>query len=200
MKSAPMVPTRSQLVALCRMLNMPSLGPTYYLRAKLRLKCQQLRADDRYLAGEGIDALTVQELHAACFERGMSLVDVTTECLQAQLQQWIDLHHVKRTPSIDLLVSNACALHERHRSVKQQQVEERNALQQLPACYLPSDLQVGLLWTAKKSSRLCCCLVWERTSPVDGNSSQASLLSRAIASNVKQATTCELRSSFFSRV
>ena len=34
---------RSQLIALCKLLNLPFIGPTYYLRLKLHIKFHHLK-------------------------------------------------------------------------------------------------------------------------------------------------------------
>ena len=40
-----------QLVAMCKLINITSIGTSYFLRFQLRLKLRQLEADDKVLAG-----------------------------------------------------------------------------------------------------------------------------------------------------
>ena len=97
---------RQQLIALCKLLNLSFLGPNHYLRFKLHLKLYRLKLDDKLIANEGIENLNVEELQAACQERGMNSFDVSIEHLQSQLQQWLDLHINKHVSLSILLLSN----------------------------------------------------------------------------------------------
>lgn len=62
---------RAQLMALCRVLEVPPIGPGNLLRFQLRTKLRHLAADDKMIKKEGIDSLSVAELQAACRSRGM---------------------------------------------------------------------------------------------------------------------------------
>ncbi|CAF0917363.1 unnamed protein product [Rotaria sordida] len=103
---------RPQLVGLCKLLGISTIGPDYFLRFTLHLKLRHLEADDKLIQDEGIDNLTVEELQAACRERGMRSLGVSIERLRSQLQQWLDLHLNKRIPSTILLLSRALYLPE----------------------------------------------------------------------------------------
>ena len=103
---------RPQLVALCKLLGISTIGPDYYLRFTLHLKLRNLEADDKLIQDEGIDNLTVEELQAACRERGMRSLGVSIKRLRSQLQQWLDLNLNKRIPSTILLLSRALYLPE----------------------------------------------------------------------------------------
>jgi LETM1 and EF-hand domain-containing protein 1 len=103
---------RPQLVGLCKLLGISTIGPDYYLRFTLHLKLRNLEADDKLIEDEGIDNLTSEELQAACRERGMRSYGVSVERLRSQLQQWLDLHLNKRIPSTILLLSRALYLPE----------------------------------------------------------------------------------------
>lgn len=103
---------RPQLVGLCKLLGISTLGPDYYLRFSLHMKLRNLEADDKLIEDEGIENLTTEELQAACRERGMRSLGVSVERLRSQLQQWLDLHLNKRIPSTILLVSRALYLPE----------------------------------------------------------------------------------------
>jgi LETM1 and EF-hand domain-containing protein 1 len=103
---------RLQLVALCKLIGMTSIGPDYYLRFTLHLKLRKLEADDKLIESEGIENLNVEELQAASRERGMRSYGVSIERLRSQLQQWLDLHLNERIPSTILLLSRALYLPE----------------------------------------------------------------------------------------
>lgn len=62
--------SRQQLTAICKVLEVGTLGTSNFLRFQLRLKLRSLAADDRMIQREGIDSLTTQELMAACRARG----------------------------------------------------------------------------------------------------------------------------------
>jgi len=103
---------RPQLVALCKLIGISSIGPDYYLRFTLHLKLRHLQADDKLIESEGMENLNVEELQAACRERGMRSYGLSIERLHSQLQQWLDLHLNKRIPSTILLLSRALYLPE----------------------------------------------------------------------------------------
>jgi len=101
---------RPQLVALCKILGISSIGPDYYLRFTLHVKLRKLEADDKLILSEGIDILTTEELQAVCRERGMTSYGLSVERLRSQLKQWLDLHLNDRIPSTILLLSRALYL------------------------------------------------------------------------------------------
>lgn len=65
--------SRQQLTAICKVLEVGSLGTSNFLRFQLRMKLRSLAADDRMIQREGIDALNTQELQSACRARGNNL-------------------------------------------------------------------------------------------------------------------------------
>ena len=119
---------RPQLVALCKLIGISSIGPDYFLRFTLHVKLRSLAADDKLIESEGIECLNVEELQAACRERGMRSYGVSVERLRSQLQQWLDLHLNKRIPSTILLLSRALYLPE---NISQENVLKA-AIQSLP--------------------------------------------------------------------
>ena len=119
---------RLQLVALCKLIGLSSIGPDYYLRFALHLKLRHLAADDKLIDSEGIENLNVEELQAACRERGMRFYGVSVERLRSQLQQWLDLHLNQRIPSTILLLSRALYLPE---NISQENILKA-AIQSLP--------------------------------------------------------------------
>lgn len=64
--------SRQQLIAICKVLEVGTLGTSNLLRFQLRMKLRSLAADDRMIQREGIDSLTTQELQAACRARGVN--------------------------------------------------------------------------------------------------------------------------------
>ncbi|XP_053560195.1 mitochondrial proton/calcium exchanger protein isoform X2 [Bombina bombina] len=101
---------RPQLVALCKLLELQSMGTNNFLRFQLTMKLRSIKADDKLIAEEGVDSLNVKELQAACRARGMRALGVTEERLREQLKQWLDLHLNQEIPTSLLLLSRALYL------------------------------------------------------------------------------------------
>ncbi|KAM6072202.1 mitochondrial proton/calcium exchanger protein isoform 2-T3 [Theristicus caerulescens] len=104
--------TRPQLVALCKLLELQSIGTNNFLRFQLTMRLRSIKADDKLIAEEGVDSLTVKELQAACRARGMRALGVTEERLKEQLKQWLDLHLNQEIPTSLLILSRAMYLPE----------------------------------------------------------------------------------------
>ncbi|XP_023668237.1 mitochondrial proton/calcium exchanger protein isoform X2 [Paramormyrops kingsleyae] len=102
--------TRPQLVALCRLLELQSIGTNNFLRFQLIMKLRAIRTDDKLIAEEGVDSLNVSELQAACRVRGMRALGVTEQRLRDQLRQWLELHLDQQIPTSLLLLSRAMFL------------------------------------------------------------------------------------------
>ncbi|XP_029316145.1 mitochondrial proton/calcium exchanger protein isoform X2 [Cottoperca gobio] len=102
--------TRPQLVALCRLLELQSIGTNNFLRFQLIMKLRAIRADDKLIADEGVESLNVNEVQAACRVRGMRSLGVTEERLREQLIQWLELHLNQQIPTSLLLLSRAMFL------------------------------------------------------------------------------------------
>ncbi|XP_064007629.1 mitochondrial proton/calcium exchanger protein isoform X1 [Pogoniulus pusillus] len=102
--------TRPQLVALCKLLELQSIGTNNFLRFQLTMRLRSIKADDKMIAEEGVDSLTVKELQAACRARGMRALGVTEERLKEQLKQWLDLHLNQEIPTSLLILSRAMYL------------------------------------------------------------------------------------------
>ncbi|XP_040275157.1 mitochondrial proton/calcium exchanger protein isoform X1 [Bufo bufo] len=102
--------TRPQLVALCKLLELQSIGTNNFLRFQLTMKLRSIKADDKLIAEEGVDILNVKELQAACRARGMRALGVTEERLREQLKQWLELHLNQEIPTSLLLLSRALYL------------------------------------------------------------------------------------------
>lgn len=102
--------TRSQLMALCRVLELQPFGTTNLLRFQLRMKLRSLAADDHRIKEEGVESLTQSELQAACRARGMRALGMSEDRLRAQLTQWLDLSLNEKVPPSLLLLSRAFML------------------------------------------------------------------------------------------
>ncbi|XP_060229679.1 mitochondrial proton/calcium exchanger protein-like [Meriones unguiculatus] len=102
--------TRPQLVALCKLLELQSIGTNNFLRFQLTMRLRSIKADDKLISEEGVDSLTVKELQAACRARGMRALGVTEERLKGQLKQWLDLHLHQEIPTSLLILSRAMYL------------------------------------------------------------------------------------------
>ncbi|XP_022919534.2 mitochondrial proton/calcium exchanger protein [Onthophagus taurus] len=104
--------TRSQLVALCRVLEVQTLGTNNMLRFQLRMKLRRLAADDKMIQKEGINSLTLAEIQQACRARGMRAFGVSEARLRSQLSKWLDLSLNEKVPPSLLLLSRALMLPE----------------------------------------------------------------------------------------
>ncbi|XP_066994024.2 mitochondrial proton/calcium exchanger protein [Anabrus simplex] len=102
--------SRQQLIALCRVLEMQTLGTNNFLRFQLRMKLRSLAADDKMIQKEGIDSLTPAELQQACRARGMRAYGISEARLKSQLAQWLDLSLNEKVPPSLLLLSRALLL------------------------------------------------------------------------------------------
>uniref|UniRef100_A0A673T592 Leucine zipper and EF-hand containing transmembrane protein 2 n=2 Tax=Suricata suricatta TaxID=37032 RepID=A0A673T592_SURSU len=96
---------RPQLVALCKLLELQPFGTNNLLRFQLLMKLKSIKADDEIIAKEGVSALSVSELQAACRARGMRSLGLTEEQLRQQLTEWQDLHLKENVPPSLLLLS-----------------------------------------------------------------------------------------------
>ncbi|XP_015122323.1 mitochondrial proton/calcium exchanger protein isoform X2 [Diachasma alloeum] len=99
--------SRPQLIALCRVLDVQTLGTTNFLRYLLRMRLRSLAADDRLIEKEGVETLTRAELQQACRARGMRAYGMPENKLRDQLSQWLDLSIHKKVPPSLLLLSRA---------------------------------------------------------------------------------------------
>uniref|UniRef100_H2YJW7 Mitochondrial proton/calcium exchanger protein n=1 Tax=Ciona savignyi TaxID=51511 RepID=H2YJW7_CIOSA len=104
--------TRQQLIALCRLIQVPAVGNNELLRFLLQMKLNQLHSDDKMIREEKIENLTTTELVAACQARGMRALGYSRAKMEQQLSEWIDLHINHNVPSSLLLLSRVLYLPE----------------------------------------------------------------------------------------
>jgi LETM1 and EF-hand domain-containing protein 1, mitochondrial len=103
---------RQQIQALCRVLEVNTIGTTNILLFQLRMKLRSLATDDRLIQKEGIQSLNLTELQSACRARGMRAYGISKERLEIQLQEWIQLSLNEKVPPSLLLLSRALMLPE----------------------------------------------------------------------------------------
>lgn len=99
--------SRPQLVSMCRYMNLNTFGTDQMLRYQIRHRMRQIKRDDRAIAYEGVDSLSVAELQVACASRGIKTQGVSPARLREDLQMWLDLRLKEGVPSTLLVLSNA---------------------------------------------------------------------------------------------
>ena len=99
--------SRPQLVSICRYMNITSFGTDNFLRYQVRVRMRQIKRDDRAIAYEGVESLSVPELQTACASRGLRTYGVSPGRLRDDLQSWLDLRLKHGVPSTLLVLSNA---------------------------------------------------------------------------------------------
>jgi len=102
--------SRTQLVTMCRFMNLQPYGADAFLRYQLRSHIRELKNDDQRIVFESIDSLSRAELQEACAERGMRAIGLPKEAYKRQLQQWLDLSCNRHVPVALLILSRSYAL------------------------------------------------------------------------------------------
>src|SRR2546421_12369526 len=102
------------------------------------------------IRAEGVDSLTIPELHAACQSRGIRTIGVSPGRLRDELSQWLDLHLNHKVPSSLLILSRAFSFGDGSESLDQAEALKAT-LNSLPdilvkfcfnptfSCYMPSE-------------------------------------------------------------
>jgi LETM1 and EF-hand domain-containing protein 1 len=88
-------------------MNIPSFGTDNILRYQVRVRMRQIKRDDRAIAYEGVDSLSVPELQTACASRGLRTYGVSPGRLRDDLGSWLDLRLRHGVPSTLLVLANA---------------------------------------------------------------------------------------------
>lgn len=104
--------SRDQLSAICKVLEVSSLGTSNLMRFQLRMRLRSLAADDRLIQKETVETLNLAELQAASRARGMRSYGLSTSQMQNQLSEWINLSLNEKVPPSLLLLSRAMMLPE----------------------------------------------------------------------------------------
>ncbi|KAF2753214.1 LETM1-domain-containing protein [Pseudovirgaria hyperparasitica] len=99
--------SRPQLVGICRYMNMNTFGTDNFLRYQVRHRMRQIKRDDKAIAFEGVETLSVPELQTACQSRGLRTQSMSPGRLRDDLQMWLDLRLKYGVPSTLLVLSNA---------------------------------------------------------------------------------------------
>jgi LETM1 and EF-hand domain-containing protein 1 len=99
--------SRPQLVSMCRYMNLNTFGTDMMLRYQIRHRMRQIKRDDKAIAYEGVESLTVSELRMACAARGIRTHSVSPARMREDLQAWLDLRLKDGVPSTLLVLSNA---------------------------------------------------------------------------------------------
>ena len=102
--------TRTQLAAICRMLELPTIGTKAVLAFSIEMKLRSLNADDRVIRREGIENMTVLEMQQASRERGMRALGLPKDQLVKQLKEWLELSLTHKVPPSLLLLSRTLYL------------------------------------------------------------------------------------------
>jgi LETM1 and EF-hand domain-containing protein 1, mitochondrial len=101
--------SRAQLIAMSRYMNLNTFGTDTLLRYQLRHHLRQIKRDDKAIAYEGVNSLSVPELQYATAARGIRSAGVSPGRLRDDLQQWLELRLKHGIPSTLLVLSNAYA-------------------------------------------------------------------------------------------
>lgn len=99
--------SRPQLVGICRYMSLSTFGTDAMLRYHIRHRMRQIKRDDKAIAYEGIESLSVPELQAACQSRGLRTQGMSPGRLRDDLGMWLDLRLKHGIPSTLLVLSNA---------------------------------------------------------------------------------------------
>lgn len=99
--------SRPQLVSMCRYMNLNTFGTDMMLRYQIRHRMRQIKRDDKAIAYEGVESLTVSELRMAAAARGIRTHSVSPARMREDLQAWLDLRLKDGVPSTLLVLSNA---------------------------------------------------------------------------------------------
>lgn len=99
--------SRPQLVGMTKYMNLSSFGTDTLLRYQIRHRMRQIKRDDRAIAFEGVESLSVPELQMAAASRGLRTHGMSPGRLRDDVQMWLDLRLKYGIPSTLLVLSNA---------------------------------------------------------------------------------------------
>ncbi|KAI9209226.1 LETM1-like protein-domain-containing protein [Polychytrium aggregatum] len=105
--------SRPQLVSMARFLNINAFGTDTFLRNQIDRRLKYLKEDDKVIASEKIESLTIPELQQICQSRGIRTIGVSPARLRSELQQWIDLNLNHQIPTSLLVLSRAFIISEK---------------------------------------------------------------------------------------
>ncbi|KIR43589.1 MRS7 family protein [Cryptococcus deuterogattii 99/473] len=99
--------SRSQLVSMCRYMNINAFGTDNFLKHQIRNKLEKVRVDDMMIHAEGVESLSTKELQQACQSRGIRFQGVSPARLREELEKWIELHYINGISGVLLVLSRA---------------------------------------------------------------------------------------------
>lgn len=99
--------TRPQLVSMCKYMNIHAFGTDNFLKHQINNRLDKIRVDDMMIHAEGIDSLSIPEIHSACQSRGIRVTGVSPARLREELAQWVDLHYTNGISGVLLILSRA---------------------------------------------------------------------------------------------
>jgi LETM1 and EF-hand domain-containing protein 1 len=97
---------RSQLAAMCKLLDVKDFGSDWVLRYKITRKLRDLKEDDKWIAKEGVNQLNEEELKEACRARGIH-PGQTLVYMRRKLNDWLELSLKFNIPHSLLVLSRA---------------------------------------------------------------------------------------------
>jgi LETM1 and EF-hand domain-containing protein 1, mitochondrial len=98
---------RTQLVSLCKYMDVKAFGTDTFLRYQIRNALKKLYLDDQEIASEGVDSLYISELEQACRLRGLFYPGIDENSMREELNFWLELHLKKGLPSVILILARA---------------------------------------------------------------------------------------------
>lgn len=98
--------SRPQLVAMAKYMSLTPFGTDSILRYQIRHRLLNIIKDDKAIDYEGVNTLTIPELHTACSQRGIKTIDVSPARLREDLSTWLDLRLRQKIPSTLLILSS----------------------------------------------------------------------------------------------
>lgn len=110
--------SRNQLVAMTKYMSLRPYGTDSILRYQIRHRLLTIIKDDKVIDYEGVESLTVPELHIACSQRGIKTQDVSPGRLREDLETWLDLRLRQKIPSTLLILSSAYTYGEHNQGIQ----------------------------------------------------------------------------------
>uniref|UniRef100_A0A7S3G7J0 Mitochondrial proton/calcium exchanger protein n=1 Tax=Palpitomonas bilix TaxID=652834 RepID=A0A7S3G7J0_9EUKA len=135
---------RTQLVSMCRFLNINPYGTDALLRILLRARLQELKADDELMRDEDIAKLSLEELKVACSARGIRTQGLSPAGYRRRLKEWLELSLDHSVPASLLIMSRVFTITERMKTTKAIEATLQS---------LPEDVYEGLELPFKTSDR-----------------------------------------------
>ena len=110
--------SRTQLVAMCKYMNLRPFGTDSILRYQIRHRLLNIIKDDKVIDYEGVDTLTIPELQLACSQRGIKTSDSSPAKLRDDLETWLDLRLRQKIPSTLLILASAYTYGDKNHSIE----------------------------------------------------------------------------------